>query len=120
MWRRRRKRRAELPRQLALGLLEDALGRAEQAQRQAEESEAGQAVAARARSDAAEVGVVGFPAQRDSGPSDSPAQRDSGPSSFPAQRDSGSSGRHVWPFSRAHAKETSQKETGQNSSPRRR
>ena len=34
MWGRRKKRRAQLPRQLALGLLEDAMGRVQQPQEQ--------------------------------------------------------------------------------------
>jgi hypothetical protein len=34
MWGRRKKRRARLPRQLALGLLQDALGRVDERQRQ--------------------------------------------------------------------------------------
>lgn len=41
MWRRRRKRCSQLSRQLALGLLEDALGQVDEAQRQAEEQAAG-------------------------------------------------------------------------------
>jgi hypothetical protein len=40
MWGRRRKRSARLPKQLSLGLLEDAMGRAEQRQEDGEPAEA--------------------------------------------------------------------------------
>jgi hypothetical protein len=42
MWRGRRKRGGELPRQLALGRLEEALGRVDQAQHRPDEPDTGQ------------------------------------------------------------------------------
>ena len=92
MWLRRRKRSAQLPRQLALGLLEDALGRVDQDQRPQhqrhyEEFEAGQAAGA-----VPEAAAISIPAPRASGPA----------------------ARHVLPFSRPQAEEP-----GQNSVPRR-
>jgi hypothetical protein len=47
MWRKRRKRKAKLSRQLALGLLEDALGRVDERRRGPEASPQSQAPAER-------------------------------------------------------------------------
>ncbi len=66
MWRRRRKRCTELSRQLALGRLEDALGRVDEAQRQAEK----EAAASGNDQPAAAAGAAGarVPAPRGSRP----------------------------------------------------
>ncbi|HEY6313124.1 MAG TPA: hypothetical protein VIY52_20280 [Streptosporangiaceae bacterium] len=46
MWGRRKKRQARLPRQLALGMLQDAMGRVEERQGESEQCESEQASAA--------------------------------------------------------------------------
>lgn len=64
MWRRRRKRGAELPRQLALGRLEEAMGRVEQAQRRPDEPETGQPAEPAPAAKGQAAATSNIPAQR--------------------------------------------------------
>ena len=96
MWGRHRKRRARLPKQLALGLLEDAMGRAEQEgpeqQGGPEQQEVGELARAAPYPGAAVPPQVVPPARSGLEPADVPADTSAGPAAddaVPRQRQCG-------------------------------